>query len=75
MTHRDIKRDETELAIHQWILGRNAERDRIILSMYLFDGVTYETMQERLDSMGYPLSIDRLKQIISQRKAYLFKHI
>lgn len=70
-----MSRDEIEEAIHQWIIGRNGERDRIILSMYLFDGATYERMQARLDEMGYPLSVDRLKKIIRKRKEELFSHI
>lgn len=72
---REMSRDELETAIYQWVIGRNGERDRTILSMYLFDGLTYERMQDRLDAMGYPLSIDRIKKIIRKRKAELFSHI
>lgn len=75
MNNSEMSRDEIEAAIHQWIIGRNGERDRLILSMYLFDGTTYERMQERLDEMGYPLSVDRLKKIIRKRKEDLFSHI
>lgn len=71
----ELSRDETEAAIQQWILGRNGERDRIILSMYLFDGITFSQMQARLDSMGYPLSIDQLKKIVRKRKEQLFRHL
>lgn len=75
MKGNELSRAETELAIYQWILGRNGERDRMILSMYLFDGVSYAEMQRKLDEKGYPLSIDRLKKIIRRRKAQLFRHI
>ena len=75
MTNTDLSRDQYEHAIEQWILGRNAERDRIVLRMYLFDGITYAKMQERLDGMDYPLSLDQLKKIIRKRKAELFRHI
>ena len=71
----DISRDQYEHAINQWILGRNAERDRIILRIFLFDGITYEQMQRRLDEMQYPIGIDQLKKIIKKRKAELFRHI
>lgn len=71
----ELSRDETEAAIQQWILGRNGERDRVILSMYLFDGITFSQMQARLDSMGYPLSIDQLKKIVRKRKEQLFRHL
>lgn len=71
---RCINREEYEVAIDLWILGRNSERDRMILKMYLFDGITYREMQRRLDDK-YPLSIDQLKKIIRKRKAELFSHI
>lgn len=74
-TEKELNRSDYEAAIWQWIIGRNGERDRKILSMYLFDGVTYEEMQRRLDADGYPLSIDQLKKIIKTRKGQLFRHI
>ena len=75
MIRTDLNRDQYDHAIDQWILGRNAERDRIILRIYLFDGITYEQMQRRLDEMNYPLGIDQLKKVIRKRKAELFKHV
>ena len=78
----DLNRDQYDHAIDQWILGRNAERDRIILKIYLFDGITFDQMQKRLDKMAvdlndpkYELSIDQLKKIVHKRKFQLFKHI
>lgn len=72
---KELNRSDYEAAIWQWIIGRNGERDRKILSMYLFDGITYEEMQKRLDGDGCPLSIDQLKKIIKKRKGQLFRHI
>ena len=79
---KDLNRDQYDHAIDQWILGRNAERDRIILRMYLFDGITYERMQRKLDLLArelnapkYELSIDQLKKVVRKRKEQLFKHI
>ena len=72
---QDLNRSEIESAGFQWIHGRNGERDRKILLMYLLDGITYERMQNRLEADGYPLSIDGLKKIIRKRKAELFRHI
>lgn len=71
----EISRDAYENAIEQWILGRNGERDRKILKMYLFDGITFEQMQIRLEMTGYPLSIDQIKRIVRKRKEELFRHI
>lgn len=71
----ELSRDDIEEGIHQWILGRNGERDRFLLRMYMLDGITYEEMQRRMDSAGYPLSIDRMKKIVRKRKEELFRHI
>lgn len=71
----DYDREIIEPAIIRWINGRNGERDRIILRMYLFDGITYNAMLDRLEESGYELSKDRLKQVISKRKEQLFRHI
>ena len=78
----DLNRDQYDHAIDQWILGRNAERDRMILRMYLFDGITYERMQRRLDQAAidlnapkYSLSIDQIKKVVRKRKIELYKHI
>lgn len=71
---RDLDREKYEPLIWRWINGRNGERDRLILSMYLFDGITYEQMLDRLEEHGYQITKDRLKQIIRDRKAQLFRH-
>lgn len=82
MTNTNLNRDLCEHAIDQWILGRNGERDRFILRMYLFDGITYDMMLNRLQDMArkigdpsYYIEKDQLKKIISKRKAELFRHI
>lgn len=75
MDRKDLNRDLIAHAIDQWIIGRNGERDRIVLSMYMFDGITVREMQKRLDAMGYELSIDGIKRIIRKRKEQLFRHI
>ena len=75
MSDRKLNRDEIEKIAYQWILGRNGERDRIILVMYLCEGLTYAQMQSRLYGMGYELSIDRLKKVIRKRKEEFFSHI
>ena len=79
---KDLNRDQYDHAIDQWILGRNAERDRVILRMYLFDGITFERMQMRLDELArqihdpkYALSIDQIKKVVRKRKEELFIHI
>lgn len=71
----DLDRDILEPAIWRWIIGRNGERDRMILSMYLFDGITYEKMLDRLDEAGYQMTVDNLKKVIRKRREQLFRHV
>ena len=71
----DLDRDILEPAIRRWIIGRNGERDRMILSMYLFDGITYEKMLDRLDEAGYQMTVDNLKKVIRKRREQLFRHV
>lgn len=76
------ERDLYEHAINQWILGRNGERDRLIMRMYLFDGITYSRMLDRLGEIAertkdptYGIGEDQLKKVIRKRKSELFRHI
>lgn len=72
----ELDRDVVEPAIHRWINGRNGERDRMILIMYLFDGITYEKMLDRIEEANYlPMTRDNLKKVIRKRKEQLFRHI
>ena len=68
-------RDDYVQVIWQWVIGRNGERDRKIISMYLFDGLTYEKMLDRLQEDGYEIGLDQLKKIISKRKEQVFRHM
>lgn len=50
--------------------------------MYLFDGITFERMQLRMDTLSrqihdpkYALSIDQLKKIVKKRREELFRHV
>lgn len=71
-----ISADEVLWAIEQWVIGRNGERDRAIMKMYMVDGITFATMQDRLfEQYGYDLSIDQIKKIVRRRKEELFRHI
>lgn len=74
MTGQDLDREKYEPLIHRWINGRNGERDRFILAMYLFDGITYKQMLDRLEESGYLMTKDNLKKIIRKRKEQLFLH-
>lgn len=67
---KDISRSELEHLIDEWIIGRNAERDRKILKRRLLDGITYDRLAEEFD-----LSVRQLKNIIYRAEDRLFSHI
>lgn len=67
---RDYSRIEIEQAIDQWIIGRNAERNRELLKRRMCDGITYERLAEEFD-----LSVRQTKNIVYKNKEKLYKHI
>ena len=60
-------RSELDKLIDEWILGRNAERDRKILRRRLFDGITYERLAEEFD-----LSVWQVKNIVYKGEDIIF---
>lgn len=60
-------RSELDKLIDEWILGRNAERDRKILRRRLFDGITYERLAEEFD-----LSVRQVKNIVYKGEDKIF---
>lgn len=67
---RNICRDDVEKAIYQWVIGRNAERDRAIVSRKLFDGITFEQLAEE-----FQLSVRRTKSVVYKWYDIIFRHI
>lgn len=67
---KDISRSEIEHVIDEWIIGRNAERDRKILKRRLVDGLTYEQLAEEFD-----MSVRQIANIIYKRQDVLFRHM
>ena len=70
MTLSDLCRSDIEYLLHEWIIGRNAERDRAILRRRLFDGITFERLAEEFD-----LSVRCTKSIVYKGQQKIFKHI
>ena len=66
----DLCRSEIEKLINEWIIGRNAERDRSILKRRLIDGITYEKLAEEFN-----LSVRQVKNIVYRSQEKLYKHI
>jgi len=67
---RDISRSEIDFAIDEWIVGKNAERDRRIVRRRLIDGVTFERLAEEAE-----ISVSQVKRIVFSRSEVLYRHI
>lgn len=67
---RDISRTEIEFAIDEWIVGRNAERDRMLIRRRLIDGITFERLAEEFE-----LSVRQTKAIIYRCQDKVYRHI
>lgn len=63
-------RSEIEAGIDEWIVGRNAERNRMILKRRLCDGVTYDMLAEEFE-----LSVRQVKNIVYKCEDRLFAHL
>jgi len=66
----NLSRSELENLIDEWIIGRNAERDRKILKRRLLDGICYEPLAEEFE-----LSVQQTKNIVYKCQNKLFKHL
>ena len=66
----ELSRTELEHLIDEWIIGRNAERDRKIMKRRLIDGVIFDDLAEEFE-----LSVRQTKNIVYKCEERLFKHI
>lgn len=66
----DLSRDDWEHLIDQYIIGRNAERNRKLIKRRLLDGICYEPLSEEFD-----LSVRQTKKIVYAAEKKLLKHI
>jgi DNA-directed RNA polymerase specialized sigma subunit len=67
---RDYSRSELETAINEWIVGKNAQRDRMILKSRLIDGLTFDALAEL-----YDMSPRQIKRIVYKSQETLFRHL
>lgn len=67
---RDLSRPELEELIDEWVIGRNAERDRRILKRRLIDGVCFEPLAEEFD-----LSVRQVKNIVYRLQEKVFSKV
>lgn len=66
----DLPKSELDALIEEWIIGKNAERDRAILRRRLFDGITFEKLSEE-----FGLSVRQTKAIVYKCEEKVFKHL
>ena len=67
---KEYSRSDLESHIENWIIGRNAERNRRILKRRLLDGITYDCLAEEFD-----LSVRQIKNIVYSCEDRLYRHI
>lgn len=67
---RDISRSKLEEAIDEWIIGKNAERDRKILKRRLIDGICFEPLAEE-----FGLSVRQVKNIVYKLQDKVFSKV
>lgn len=66
----DLPRSEWERLINEWIIGKNAERDREMLRRRLFDGLCFEELSEE-----FCISTAQAKTVIYKAMQRLIRHI
>ena len=66
----DYSRTQLETAIDEWIVGKNAERDRKILKRRLIDGICFEPLAEEFD-----LSVIQIKRIVYKHEKKLLRYL
>lgn len=63
---------EVETLIGEWIIGKNAFRDREILARRLLDGYSYNRLAD-LFYEPYGLSVDQIRRIVRKREAEFYR--
>lgn len=77
---REYTKEEVSAAIDTWIIGRNAERNRIILKRKLIDGISYDHLSSWLKEQkdfppSYKLEVRQLKRIVYKGQEIIFRHL
>ena len=70
MNLSDLGRTGIERLIDEWIVGRNADRDRSVMKERFIRGSTYERIAETFD-----LSVTHVKRIVYKWTDILSKHM
>ena len=70
MISGELSRSEIESLIDEWIIGRNAQRDREITKRRLIDGICFEPLTEEFE-----LSVRQVENIVYKTERIIFSHI
>lgn len=76
---RDYSRSEIEYGIEEWIIGKNADRNKLILRLKLIHGYSYNAILNELHSGEYPdsykIELRQLQRVVRKCETILFRHI
>ena len=70
MNYPSVSKDAIMFAMEQWIIGRNAERNRAIFYDHLFRGLTYEQIAE-----AYDMSSRQIQNVIRSCEKKVYPHV
>lgn len=70
MKFDDIPKSKLDEVINEWIVGRNAERNKAIIRRRLFDGICFEPLAEEFN-----LSVRQTKNIVYKCERKIFDHL
>ena len=65
-----FSRSQIDNLIEEWIIGKNAERNRAIIRRKLFDGICYEPLADE-----FGLSVRQVKNIVRTCEIKIFTHM
>ena len=66
----NLSRSQLLDLIDEWIVGKNAERDRRILYRRLIDGICFEPLAEEFD-----MSVRQIQNIVYKSQEKIFRHL
>lgn len=66
----NLSKSQIDALINEWIIGKNAERNREILRRRLFDGLTFELIASEFD-----MSVRQIKNIVYKGERKIFSHL
>ena len=66
----NLSKSQIDVLIEEWVIGKNAERDRAILRRRLYDGITFE-----LIAMEFDMSVRQIKNIVYKNERKIYSHI